>query len=116
MAMRAATRRTYEELYRQATHLARRRYAEQKFGLREAATHCLVSPRQLQRIFRAVGNTTFGAYLEEIRMTEAAVAHRRPRAPRRPSRRLSTRIRIREGVPAVRRHQPVRSGRVGRTG
>jgi transcriptional regulator GlxA family with amidase domain len=58
-------------LFREATVVMRRRFAED-VQLDDIAREIATSRRQLQRVFEEVGDTTFREHLTRIRMTRAA--------------------------------------------
>ncbi len=59
-----------EELWQQAVVAVERRFAEQ-LNLDDIAHELFTSRRQLQRVFREVGDTTFRSFLTEVRMRRA---------------------------------------------
>ena len=70
MAKRKTERRRIA-LLQAAERAIRHRYAEFDLGLIEIAEAVGTSPRQLQRVFREVGDTDFRSYLLKIRMEHA---------------------------------------------
>ena len=69
--MRDSTRERRLELFEEAAEIVNREFRED-LGLDEIARRLASSRRQLQRAFAEAGETTFRAYLQRVRMTQAA--------------------------------------------
>jgi AraC family transcriptional regulator, carnitine catabolism transcriptional activator len=68
---RPQTRAADQALYREATALVRRQFRWPELTLEFVARELAVSARQVQRVFRSEGDTTFRAYLLRVRMEHA---------------------------------------------
>ena len=68
---RRKTERRRKRLLQAAKRVIRERYAEFDLALGDVAEEIDTSPRQLQRIFREVGDTDFRSFLLRVRMEHA---------------------------------------------
>ena len=67
---RPSTTQRRDQLWNEAVAVIERRYAE-SLTVDDVAAELFTSRRQLQRVFREVGNTTFRAFLTRVRMSRA---------------------------------------------
>lgn len=70
MARRKTDRRR-KALLRAAEQVIRERYPEFDLGLADVADDVGCSPRQLQRVFREVADTSFRSFVLQVRMEQA---------------------------------------------
>jgi transcriptional regulator GlxA family with amidase domain len=80
MAMRDATMKRREALFREAAAVIEREYGA-NLDLASVARRVATSRRQLQRAFQECGGTTFRTHLAEVRMRNAVVLLRRGTMP-----------------------------------
>jgi AraC family transcriptional regulator of adaptative response / methylphosphotriester-DNA alkyltransferase methyltransferase len=67
---RPSTTQRRDQLWSEAVAVIERRFAE-SLTVDDVASELFTSRRQLQRVFREVGNTTFRAFLTRVRMSRA---------------------------------------------
>jgi AraC-like DNA-binding protein len=68
---RRTTERRRRQLFAEAARIIRERHSEFDLSLADIAEDAACSTRQLQRVFREVGETDFRSYLLEVRMEGA---------------------------------------------